>query len=71
MEIYCRGKGKSIDEISHIGHQLNDNLDQWKAKLPHFLNFDIQSLDDLEWSYKQKLVLKLRKLELLAFIETH
>ena len=71
MEIYCKGRRQSMDARSHISLQLNDELTQWKKNLPQFLNFDIESLDDPEWAYKQKLVLKMRKLGGLVLTESY
>ncbi|KAJ0418329.1 fungal-specific transcription factor domain-containing protein [Aspergillus carlsbadensis] len=60
MEIYCKGVGQCRSAKSQLSLHLNRELDQWKANLPRFLNFDIMALDDPEWAYKQKIVLKIR-----------
>ncbi|KFY40674.1 hypothetical protein V494_03393 [Pseudogymnoascus sp. VKM F-4513 (FW-928)] len=51
---------RSIQEKSHIGFQLEESLMLWKNGLPSFLNIDSVSLNDTEWAFKQKLVLRMR-----------
>lgn len=60
-DIYCKSREHPTKEMSQISLKLNDELNNWKADLPRFLNLDIDSLNDAEWAYKQKLVLKMRK----------
>ncbi|PKY07980.1 hypothetical protein P168DRAFT_308153 [Aspergillus campestris IBT 28561] len=50
----------STDEKSQIALELDRRLLGWKAKIPPFLDIDIVALNDPEWAFKQKLVLKLR-----------
>ncbi|EXJ71702.1 uncharacterized protein A1O5_05510 [Cladophialophora psammophila CBS 110553] len=59
-DIYSTSGRRSMNEMSRIGLELNKDIDQWKADLPPFLNFDLESLDDPVWAYKQKVVLKMR-----------
>ncbi|KIW95043.1 uncharacterized protein Z519_03624 [Cladophialophora bantiana CBS 173.52] len=59
-DIYSTSGRRSMNEMSRIGLELNKDIDQWKANLPPFLNFDLESLDDPVWAYKQKVVLKMR-----------
>ncbi|GKZ26009.1 hypothetical protein AbraCBS73388_001956 [Aspergillus brasiliensis] len=51
---------RSMSEMSQIAMGLDNKLLAWKATLPHFLNVDAASLNDTEWAFKQKLVLRLR-----------
>ncbi|GKZ63726.1 hypothetical protein AnigIFM50267_000009 [Aspergillus niger] len=51
---------RSMSEMSQIAMNLDHKLLAWKATLPHFLNIDAASLNDTEWAFKQKLVLRLR-----------
>ncbi|OJJ75715.1 hypothetical protein ASPBRDRAFT_38019 [Aspergillus brasiliensis CBS 101740] len=51
---------RSMSEMSQIAMSLDNKLLAWKATLPHFLNIDAASLNDTEWAFKQKLVLRLR-----------
>ncbi|GLA11096.1 hypothetical protein AnigIFM62618_003383 [Aspergillus niger] len=51
---------RSMSEMSQIAMSLDHKLLAWKATLPHFLNIDAASLNDTEWAFKQKLVLRLR-----------
>lgn len=61
QEIYDDLGERSISEKSQISFQLHTALDAWKANLPSFLKFDINSLSDSECAFKQKLVLKMRE----------
>ncbi|KAE8334937.1 hypothetical protein BDV24DRAFT_171763 [Aspergillus arachidicola] len=47
-------------EMSQIAMNLDNKLEEWKSNLPSFLNVDVASLNDPEWAFKQKLVLRLR-----------
>ncbi|KAB8245778.1 fungal-specific transcription factor domain-containing protein [Aspergillus flavus] len=46
-------------EMSQIAMNLDNKLEEWKSNLPSFLNVDVASLNDPEWAFKQKLVLRL------------
>ncbi|OQU95646.1 Fungal specific transcription factor domain-containing protein [Cladophialophora immunda] len=59
-DLYSNSGQCSMNEMSQIGLDLNKDIDQWKANLPPFLNFDLESLDDPVWAHKQKVVLKMR-----------
>ncbi|KAJ5766598.1 uncharacterized protein N7511_004214 [Penicillium nucicola] len=50
---------RSMDEKSRLAIALDQRLSQWKESLPSFLNLDAHVLDDPEWAFKQKLVLRL------------
>ncbi|KAL5360042.1 fungal-specific transcription factor domain-containing protein [Aspergillus floccosus] len=51
---------RSISERSRIAMGLDSKLFDWKANLPRCLNIEAASLNDTEWAFKQKLVLRLR-----------
>ncbi|EAU38418.1 predicted protein [Aspergillus terreus NIH2624] len=51
---------RSISERSRIAMALDRKLFDWKSNLPKCLNIDAASLNDTEWAFKQKLVLRLR-----------
>lgn len=51
---------RSMHERSRIAMDLDRRLLAWKEGLPAFLNVDKASLNDPEWAFKQKLVLRLR-----------
>ncbi|RAL02964.1 Zn(II)2Cys6 transcription factor [Aspergillus ibericus CBS 121593] len=51
---------RSMVEMSQIAMSLDSKLLTWKTTLPHFLDIDAASLNDTEWAFKQKLVLRLR-----------
>ncbi|KAJ5692637.1 transcriptional regulator family: Fungal Specific TF [Penicillium macrosclerotiorum] len=51
---------RSMHEKSQLAMALDSRLSSWKANIPSFLNPDIQTLNDPEWAFKQKLVLRLR-----------
>lgn len=61
QEIYHDANKHSMQEKSQIGFQLEESLAVWKNKLPSFLKIDSVSLNDTEWAFKQKLVLRMRK----------
>lgn len=50
---------RTMSEKSRIAMNLDQRLLEWKARLPGFLNIDAASLNDPEWAFKQKLVLRL------------
>ncbi|GMG26895.1 unnamed protein product [Aspergillus oryzae var. brunneus] len=56
-------------EMSQIAMNLDNKLEEWKSNLPSFLNVDVASLNDPEWAFKQKLVLRLSKCSLISFIQ--
>ncbi|OOG00144.1 hypothetical protein ASPCADRAFT_393841 [Aspergillus carbonarius ITEM 5010] len=51
---------RSMTEMSQIAMGLDNKLLTWKTTLPRFLDIDAASLNDTEWAFKQKLVLRLR-----------
>ncbi|KAE8382775.1 fungal-specific transcription factor domain-containing protein [Aspergillus bertholletiae] len=51
---------RPMSEMSQIALNLDNKLEEWKSNLPSFLNVDVASLNDSEWAFKQKLVLRLR-----------
>ncbi|KAE8363101.1 fungal-specific transcription factor domain-containing protein [Aspergillus caelatus] len=51
---------RPTSEMSQIAMSLDNKLEEWKSNLPSFLNVDAASLNDPEWAFKQKLVLRLR-----------
>ncbi|KAJ5510662.1 transcriptional regulator family: Fungal Specific TF [Penicillium expansum] len=51
---------RSIADKSCLAMALDQRLLEWKATLPAFLNLDAHALNDPEWAFKQKLVLRLR-----------
>lgn len=50
---------RSMHERSRIAMDLDTRLLRWKEGLPAFLDVDAASLNDSEWAFKQKLVLRL------------
>ena len=50
---------RSMSEKSRVAMNLDQRLLEWKARLPGFLDIDAASLNDPEWAFKQKLVLRL------------
>ncbi|GES57592.1 hypothetical protein ATEIFO6365_0001088100 [Aspergillus terreus] len=52
---------RSISERPRIAMALDRKLLDWKSYLPKCLNIDAASLNDTEWAFKQKLVLKLHE----------
>ncbi|GAB1198913.1 hypothetical protein APSETT444_008243 [Aspergillus pseudonomiae] len=62
---------RPMSEMSQIAMSLDNKLEEWKSNLPSFLNVDVASLNDSEWAFKQKLVLRLSisKEELLKDVE--
>ncbi|KAJ6026952.1 uncharacterized protein N7446_004446 [Penicillium canescens] len=51
---------RSMSEKSRLAMALDQRLLQWKANMPEFLDLDAHALNDPEWAFKQKLVLRLR-----------
>ncbi|KAF7526558.1 hypothetical protein PCG10_003949 [Penicillium crustosum] len=51
---------RSIADKSRLAMALDQRLLEWKETLPDFLNLDAHALNDPEWAFKQKLVLRLR-----------
>ncbi|KAJ5377274.1 transcriptional regulator family: Fungal Specific TF [Penicillium cataractarum] len=51
---------RSMSEKSRLAMALDARLLEWKANIPSFLNPDATTLNDPEWAFKQKLVLRLR-----------
>ncbi|KAK4869906.1 hypothetical protein LT330_005630 [Penicillium expansum] len=51
---------RSMADKSCLAMALDQRLLEWKATLPAFLNLDAHALNDPEWAFKQKLVLRLR-----------
>lgn len=49
----------TMDEKSQIAMNLDQRILEWKSNIPGFLDIDAASLNDPEWAFKQKLVLKL------------
>jgi hypothetical protein len=68
-ELYHNSKGLTLSQKSTVAHELDLLLDDWKARLPEWLDFERVSFREEEWSGKQKLVLHLRYLN--AKILTH
>lgn len=50
----------SIEEKSRLAMILDTRLQDWKSNIPSFLKLDANTLNDPEWAFKQKLVLRLR-----------
>lgn len=51
---------RSITDMSQIAMAMDQQVLEWKANLPGFLDLDAASLNDPEWAFKQKFVLKQR-----------
>ncbi|KAJ5520415.1 transcriptional regulator family: Fungal Specific TF [Penicillium fimorum] len=51
---------RSMADKSRLAMALDRRLLKWKETLPTFLNIDSHALNDPEWAFKQKLVLRLR-----------
>ena len=50
-----------MTEMSQIAMTIDWRILDWKANLPDFLDLDAASLNDPEWAFKQKFVLKQRE----------
>ncbi|KAF5597385.1 hypothetical protein FPANT_4073 [Fusarium pseudoanthophilum] len=61
-ELYYDSKGLTLLQKSAVAKELDRLLDDWKAKLPPYLDFTAVSFREQEWAAKQKLVLHLRYL---------
>lgn len=61
-EIYHDSKGLTMLQKSSVALELDALLDDWKARLPEWLDFDRISFREKEWAAKQKVVLHLRYL---------
>ncbi|KAI1028546.1 hypothetical protein LB503_002099 [Fusarium chuoi] len=61
-ELYYDSKGLTLQQKSAVAKELDRLLDDWKAKLPSYLDFTAVSFREQEWAAKQKLVLHLRYL---------
>ncbi|KAF9892859.1 hypothetical protein FE257_000448 [Aspergillus nanangensis] len=59
---------RSTIEKSQIAMNLDKKVFAWKSNLPSFLNIDAAALNDSEWAFKQKLVLRLRFYNTLILI---
>lgn len=70
QDIYCTSGDDQMSAKTHIGLKLTNQLNEWKANLPACLNLDVDSLDDAEWAYKQKLVLRIRILRVWTVLAT-
>ncbi|KAJ5857437.1 transcriptional regulator family: Fungal Specific TF [Penicillium solitum] len=51
---------RTMADKSRLAMALDQRLLEWKETLPAFLNLDAHALNDPEWAFKQKLVLRLR-----------
>ncbi|KAF7557578.1 hypothetical protein G7Z17_g602 [Cylindrodendrum hubeiense] len=58
QDIYHDMSKQPLQKKSQISFQLDKSLDIWEKKLPDFLDLQSFALDDAEWAFKQKLVLK-------------
>lgn len=61
-ELYYDSKGLTLLQKSAVAKELDTLLDDWKARLPEYLDFSRVSFREAEWAAKQKLVLHLRYL---------
>lgn len=61
-ELYYDSKGLTLLQKSAVAGELDTLLDDWKARLPEYLDFGRVSFREEEWAAKQKLVLHLRYL---------
>jgi hypothetical protein len=61
-ELYHDSKGLTLFQKSAVAKELDTLLDDWKARLPGYLDFGKVSFRGEEWAAKQKLVLHLRYL---------
>ncbi|KKO96605.1 hypothetical protein THAR02_11289 [Trichoderma harzianum] len=56
-------KGLTLLQKSTVAKELDTLLDDWKTRLPEYLDFSQVSFREAEWVAKQKLVLQLRYLK--------
>ncbi|PSN73822.1 hypothetical protein BS50DRAFT_287 [Corynespora cassiicola Philippines] len=61
-QLYHDSKGLTLLQKSIIAKEFDSLLDDWKGRLPEYLNFCRVSFREEEWAAKQKLVLHLRYL---------
>ncbi|KAG8410368.1 hypothetical protein J3459_017180 [Metarhizium acridum] len=61
-ELYHDSKGLTLLQKSAVAKELDALLDDWKNRLPEYLDFSRVSFREAEWAAKQKLVLHLRYL---------
>ncbi|KAK0755979.1 hypothetical protein N5P37_011532 [Trichoderma harzianum] len=61
-ELYHDSKGLTLLQKSTVAKELDTLLDDWKTRLPEYLDFSQVSFREAEWVAKQKLVLHLRYL---------
>ncbi|KAF4441104.1 Activator of stress proteins 1 [Fusarium austroafricanum] len=59
-ELYYDSKGLTLLQKSAVATELDTLLDDWKTRLPTYLDFTKVSFREQEWAAKQKLVLQLR-----------
>lgn len=50
---------RSMRDKSRLAMDLDARLLDWKSNIPFFLNTESPTLNDPEWAFKQKLVLRL------------
>ncbi|KAM0350737.1 hypothetical protein ACHAPU_003233 [Fusarium lateritium] len=60
--LYYDSKGLTLLQKSTVAKGLDAQLEDWKARLPSHVAFDLVSFREPEWAAKQKLVLQLRYL---------
>ncbi|KAH8179350.1 fungal specific transcription factor domain-containing protein [Sarocladium implicatum] len=75
-ELYYDIKELTLSQKAAVAKRLDRLLDEWKDKLPAYLNFEHTSFRDEEWASKQRLVLQLRYLNAKIvlyrpFLEAH
>jgi hypothetical protein len=75
-ELYHDTKSLTLAQKSAVAQRLDSLLDEWKDRLPDYLNFDRTPFREAEWASKQKLVLQLRYLNARIvlhrpFLEAH
>lgn len=61
-ELYHDSKGLTLLQKSTVAKELDTLLDDWKTRLPEYLDFSQVSFREAEWVAKQKLVLHPRYL---------
>lgn len=67
-ELYHDSKGLNLLQKSVVAKELDTLLDDWKARLPEYLDFRKVSFREAEWAAKQKLVLHLRYLNAIIVL---
>jgi hypothetical protein len=60
--LYYDSKGLTLLQKSIVAKGLDTQLQDWKSRLPNYLDFSTISFREPEWAAKQKLVLQLRYL---------